>query len=93
MPQMHLYVSKDIAQEVKRRAAGKGVSTSRYLADMVRREVADEWPPGFFEEVIGGWVGEPLARPEQLPLEERAELAPPLDKDVLPAHRAGDDRD
>ena len=93
MPQMHLYVSKDIAQEVKRRAADAGVSTSRYLADLVRREVADEWPAGFFEEVIGGWVGEPLARPEQLPLEERAELAPPLDKDVLPAHRAGDDRD
>lgn len=23
------------------------------------------WMPGFFEEVIGGWVGEPLERPEQ----------------------------
>lgn len=34
MPQMNLYVSKDIAKEVKRRAAGKGVSTSRYLADL-----------------------------------------------------------
>ncbi len=21
------------------------------------------WMPGFFEEVIGGWVGEPLERP------------------------------
>ena len=93
MPQMHLYVSKDIAEEVKRRAAGKGVSTSRYLADLVRGEVADEWPPGFFEEVIGGWVGEPLERPEQLPLEERTELVPPLDKKALPASHAGDDRD
>jgi hypothetical protein len=93
MPQMHLYVSMDIAKEVKRRAASKGVSTSGYLADLVRREVADEWPPGFFEEVIGGWVGEPLERPEQLPLEERTELAPPLDKKVLPAPRAGGDRD
>jgi len=93
MPQMHLYVSKDIAKEVKHRASSKGVSTSRYLADLVRREVADEWPPGFFEEVIGGWVGEPLERPEQLPLEERTELAPPLDKKALPASRTGDDRD
>jgi len=93
MPQMHLYVPQNIAQEVKRRATGKGVSTSRYLADLVKREVADEWPAGFFEEVIGGWVGEPLERPEQLPLEERTELAPPLDKEILPAGRAGDDRD
>ena len=23
------------------------------------------WPAGFFEEVIGGWVGEPLERPDQ----------------------------
>jgi hypothetical protein len=23
------------------------------------------WMPGFFEEIIGGWVGEPLSRPEQ----------------------------
>lgn len=23
------------------------------------------WMPGFFEEVIGAWVGEPLERPEQ----------------------------
>ena len=23
------------------------------------------WPSGFFQEVIGGWVGEPLERPDQ----------------------------
>jgi hypothetical protein len=26
---------------------------------------SDEEVPVFFEEVIGGWVGEPLERPEQ----------------------------
>ena len=77
MPQLHLYVSKEIAAEVKRRADRQGISASRYLADMVRREVADEWPDGFFEQVIGGWQGAPLRRPEQLPLERRDELEPP----------------
>ncbi len=25
----------------------------------------ENWQPGFFEEVIGGWVGEPLVRENQ----------------------------
>ncbi|WP_292747660.1 DUF2281 domain-containing protein [Nostoc sp. NMS4] len=29
------------------------------------------WNSGFFEEVIGGWVGEPLKRPEQGEYETR----------------------
>jgi hypothetical protein len=32
------------------------------------------WQPGFFEETIGGWVGEPLVRPEQSEYEIREEL-------------------
>jgi hypothetical protein len=32
------------------------------------------WMPGFFEEVIGGWVGEPLERPEQGEYETREPL-------------------
>ncbi|BAZ03262.1 hypothetical protein NIES37_72750 (plasmid) [Tolypothrix tenuis PCC 7101] len=32
------------------------------------------WMPGFFEEVIGGWVGEPLERPEQGNYEIREQL-------------------
>jgi len=88
MPQMHLYVSKDIADEVKRRADKQGVSASRYLADLVRREVADEWPPGFFENVIGGCAHAPLERAPALPMEERDALAPRRDR-ALPGHDAG----
>lgn len=32
------------------------------------------WMPGFFEEVIGGWVGEPLAREPQGEYETREPL-------------------
>jgi hypothetical protein len=32
------------------------------------------WMPGFFEEVIGGWVGEPLQRTEQGEYEIREQL-------------------
>jgi hypothetical protein len=32
------------------------------------------WQPGFFEEVIGGWVGEPLVRETQGDYEVRENL-------------------
>lgn len=33
-----------------------------------------EWPPEFFEEVAGGWRGEPLVREDQGQYEIREEL-------------------
>lgn len=74
MPQLHLYLPKEIADEVKRRAERQGTSISRYLAEIVRARVADEWPAGFFEEVVGGWAGKPLARPPQPEPESREEF-------------------
>ena len=40
--------------------------------DPSRRPTPEElgWPPGFFENVIGGWVGEGPERPPQGELEE-----------------------
>ena len=32
------------------------------------------WPPGFFEQTAGAWVGEPLVRAPQGEYEMRAEL-------------------
>jgi hypothetical protein len=32
------------------------------------------WPPGFFEQVVGGWQGEMLMRPDQGEYEVREEL-------------------
>jgi|GEM_PF-560898 len=60
MPKLQFYVSNDIAQTAKSRARTAGKSLSSYLADLLIRSLADEWPEGFFEEVAGGWKGEPL---------------------------------
>lgn len=35
---------------------------------------AKQWQEGFFEEVIGGWEGEPLVREKQPDYEEREQL-------------------
>jgi len=77
MPQLHLYLSKELAAEVKRRADDERMSVSAYLADLVKGRVADDWPKGFFAEVVGGWAGEPLARPPQPPVETRPALTGP----------------
>ena len=41
------------------------MSLSQYVAELVKRELGMEWPEGFFDEVVGGWHGEPLERPPQ----------------------------
>jgi hypothetical protein len=74
MPQLHLYVPKEVAAELKRRAKAKGKTVSGFLRELVQREISVAWPEGFFTEVVGGWAGEPLTRPGDLELEERDEL-------------------
>ena len=84
MPQLHLYVPREIAREVKRRAQAKSATVSAYLAELVKREVADAWPEEFFDEIVGGWRGSRLERPPKLDLEARE----PLDSLREPGRRA-----
>ena len=74
MPQLHLYVPKDVADEVARQAAARGISVSRYLAELLRTEVKGGWPDDFFDAVVGGWRGKRLTRPRQGELETRERL-------------------
>jgi len=74
MTRLTLELTEEVAAEVHRRAEGRGVSASRFVADLVQREIKSVWPERFFEEVVGGWQGEPLERPRQSILEERDPL-------------------
>jgi hypothetical protein len=74
MPQLHLYVPEDLATEVTRRAKARGQSVSRYLAELVQAQVGTTWPNGYFDEVAGGWRGEPLSRASQGRLKLRDSL-------------------
>jgi len=75
MAQLHCYVPEDIAQQAQHRAAQAGLSLSRYLAELVKRDAANAsgWPEGYFD-VFGSWQGEPLERPPQGKAEERLSL-------------------
>ena len=68
MPQLHFYVPEAVATWLRRQAQNSGVSVSRYLADLVKREVQTEWPERFFEEVAGGWRGERFTAPGAGPI-------------------------
>ena len=74
MPQLHLYVPEEIAEAAKAKAKATGKTLSAYLAELVRDEVGGEWPPTFFESVVGGWKGGRLQRPRQGRLERRDRL-------------------
>lgn len=65
MPQLNLYVPDELAERIHRAADAADLSVSRYLAELVRRDVETAWPVGYFENVIGGWAGEPLERAPQ----------------------------
>jgi hypothetical protein len=77
MAQLHLYLADDLAEEVRNRAKSRGMTVSAYLAEIVRSQMTDQWPEDFFSKVVGGWVGEPLERPEQPALERREDIDVP----------------
>lgn len=75
MPQLHFYVPDDVAAQIKRRAAKAHQPVSRYLAELVKRDIGQGWPEGYFESISAkGGVApipyEPSGPPEErLPLE------------------------
>ena len=62
MPRLHLYLPEELAEKVRWRAATEGRSISAYWADLVEKQIADTWPEDYFDNVVGGWVGEPVVR-------------------------------
>ena len=71
MPWLHFYVPDEVAKRIQEKAKAKNLSVSKFVAETMQRETHSGWPESYFERVVGKWQGEPLERPEQLPLEER----------------------
>lgn len=69
--QLHFYVPDDFGEEIRRRASARGIPLSRYLVELIQRELGGGWPEGYFDEVLGQWQGEPLERPPRGELEQR----------------------
>ena len=68
MQHLEFYVPDVIARQLRQRAVHAGVSLSRYLAELVKRDThsSTNWPEGYFE-LFGTWQGVPLERFPQNP--------------------------
>ena len=73
MAQLHCYIPDAIAEKFKQKAKESNLSTSKYLALLVKKETTGRWPDEYFE-LAGSWQGSPLNRPDQLPIEQRPGL-------------------
>jgi len=70
MSQIHCYIPDELAEKLQKKAEQAHLSVSKYLAVLVKREVENQWPDGYFE-LFGTWHGEPLKRHEQGEYEQR----------------------
>ncbi len=73
MPQLHCYVTDELAKKLREEARKSRLSVSRYLALLVEQRVENQWPEGYFE-LFGKWKGEPLERPTQGDYEQRVDF-------------------
>jgi len=74
MTHVQLDIPASEVRKLRKKAAARGLSLSRYVTEIVRRDVTAAWPERFFDEVVGGWKGKALERPAQGALETRDEL-------------------
>jgi len=54
MAQLHFYIPDSIADKIKIKAEHAHLSISKYIAELAKREVTNEWPKGYFKKP-GTW--------------------------------------
>jgi hypothetical protein len=70
MSQIHCSLPGDVEHELRARAKARRLPLSKYVAEVLTREVRRGWPPGWFERVYGSWK-DPIERPPQGEYEKR----------------------
>lgn len=65
MPQISLYIDRDLYKEVKSAAEKKDMSLSSFVSEVLKEHLVDEWPEGYFD-LIGSLKDDPLELPEDL---------------------------
>lgn len=74
MAQLHCYLPEKEAESLRRRAREAGMSVSRYLAELARRDLVSEWPEDYFERLFERDEIAPLERGSQGEFEPRTGL-------------------
>jgi metal-responsive CopG/Arc/MetJ family transcriptional regulator len=66
MPQVSLYIDRDLYKEVESIAKRKEMSLSGFVSDVLKEYLNDEWPEEF-TKLIGSVDDETFVEPEDLP--------------------------
>jgi hypothetical protein len=74
MAQLHCYLPDDEAESLRRRAERAGMSVSRYLAELARRDLVTDWPAGYFERLFAAGAPAPIERGGPQQFEKRKTL-------------------
>ena len=74
MAQLHCYLPDQEAESLRRRAEIAGMSVSRYLAELARKDLVSKWPEGYFERLFGHDDVAPIERGDQGEFESRSAL-------------------
>lgn len=70
MSQLHCDVPDELARKLEEKAKRVKMPVSKYLVQLIKRDVEKQWPKGYFD-CFGGWQGGPLERPKQGEYEQR----------------------
>ena len=60
MAQVTIYLDAEMASLLRKAAKAAGVSQSRWMADLIRRRAAREWPESV-RRLAGAWADVPTA--------------------------------
>ena len=74
MPQLHFYVPDKFATEIRKRAKQAHLPVSRYLVEIISREIDTEWPENYFSGIGGGWRGQELKREPEGAIDSRLDF-------------------
>ena len=68
MAQLSLYLDDDTMERLRRRAEERHTSLSKYVSDLVRRDLGSGWPPGFLD-LYGSIDDDAFVEPDEIPFE------------------------
>lgn len=74
MAQLHCYLPEKEAESLRHRAERAGMSVSRYLAELARKDLVSDWPEDYFERLFGCEEIAPIKRGDQGSFEARTLL-------------------
>jgi hypothetical protein len=57
MPQLAIYIDDELSKKLNKATKASGKSRSKWIADLIKAKLEDQWPQGFFE-LSGSWEGE-----------------------------------